>query len=90
MAHVQMSAEVTLSIRIVGPLSISVGPLVFDQGAAVSHQLTASGGNPPYAWESVSGAPPGLSLTAGGLISGTATAAGDFGWVVRVTDAAAG
>jgi hypothetical protein len=46
-------------------------------GSSYSAQLAGSGGIPPYSW-SVSGGklPSGLSMTSGGAISGTPTAAG--------------
>jgi hypothetical protein len=58
-------------------------------GVASAQQLTATGGVPPYGWTLVSGSlPPGLSMSASGLISGTPTTAGNYGFTVRVTDAA--
>ncbi len=63
-----------------------------DQGQAYTGQLAAIRGTEPYAWSLVEGAgnlPPGLSLDAGGAISGTPTAAGSFAFTVRVTDALA-
>ena len=48
--------------------------------------LTAVGGVPPYTW-SATGLPAGLSLNSStGIISGTATAAGNFGIAITVTD----
>jgi photosystem II stability/assembly factor-like uncharacterized protein len=50
--------------------------------------LTASGGTLPYAWSIVAGSPPpGLALEAGGLLTGTPTAAGPYGFTVQVKDA---
>lgn len=58
------------------------------QGIAVSEQIQASGGVPPYAWSLSSGAlPPGLSLNSGGLISGTPTIQGEYAFSVQVADA---
>ncbi|MCU1260367.1 MAG: autotransporter protein [Bryobacterales bacterium] len=52
-----------------------------------SDSLTAAGGTAPYAWAVSSGTlPPGLSLSAAGVISGTPTAAGTFSFVLRATD----
>jgi hypothetical protein len=53
--------------------------------------LTASGGFPPYsAWTVVAGSlPSGLVFSSTGVISGTPTAAGTFGFTVRVTDSVA-
>lgn len=56
---------------------------------AYSQTLTASGGTLPYTWSLVPGTgslPAGLSLSSGGLISGTPTTAGTSNFTVRVTD----
>ena len=55
-------------------------------GAAISAiQLAATGGTPPYQWQSAS-LPPGLSLTLNGTLSGTPTAAGSFTFTVYAVD----
>ncbi|MEK6302789.1 MAG: putative Ig domain-containing protein, partial [Acidobacteriota bacterium] len=62
-------------------------------GAAYFQGLTASGGTPPYAWSLVVGLgslPTGLSLSAGGVISGNPQAAGTFNFTVRASDSASG
>jgi hypothetical protein len=52
-----------------------------------SMQLSAANGRPPYSWTLASGSfPPGVSLNAAGLISGTPTAFGQFPFAVRATD----
>ncbi len=52
-------------------------------------QLAASGGVSPYKWSVSSGSlPAGMSLDAGGTISGIPSAAGDFTFGVTVADAA--
>ena len=57
------------------------------QGLPYSATLEASGGVGPYVWNIESGAlPDGLTMTAGGLISGRATTAGATSFVVRVKD----
>ena len=57
-------------------------------GVAYSKTLAATGGTTPYTWFPVSGSlPGGLSLSEGGVISGTPTAEGDFNFTVKVTDA---
>lgn len=58
--------------------------------AAYSEDLTAIGGTTPYVWDLTPGSdplPPGLTLSSGGTISGTPTAAGTYPFTVRVTDA---
>jgi hypothetical protein len=52
--------------------------------------ISASGGATPYAWAVTGGAlPDGLSLSAGGQITGTPTVPGPFSFTVTVTDSAA-
>jgi hypothetical protein len=59
-------------------------------GQPYSATLTALGGTPPVsadAWSLVGGSlPPGLNLSAAGIISGTPTAVGTFPFVVQVAD----
>src|ERR1035441_3439381 len=56
-------------------------------GVAYSQQLSASNGQPPYAWSQISGSLPfGLTLATNGLISGIPTTQGPFNFTVKVTD----
>ena len=56
-------------------------------GSPYSTSLAASGGNGSFTWSVSSGSlPTGLSLNGAGSISGTPTTAGDFSFVVQVTD----
>jgi hypothetical protein len=55
-------------------------------GSSYSYQLKASGGTSPYTWTPTSPLPPGLTLSANGLISGTPTAAGNYTFTATVTD----
>jgi uncharacterized repeat protein (TIGR01451 family) len=56
-------------------------------GEFSSHQLEAILGTPPYVWAVVAGMlPPGMDLSAEGVLSGTPTEAGHFTFTVRVTD----
>jgi len=72
-----------------GP-TISTPGLPWAQGGvAYSVQLAATGGVPPYNWTPVGASwPPGLSLSASGVIAGTPTSAGVYSFRVRVTDSA--
>src|SRR5665213_3552720 len=51
--------------------------------------LGAAGGVKPYKWSISSGAlPPGLAVSSGGSTTGKPTAAGTYGFVIRVDDSA--
>jgi hypothetical protein len=62
------------------------------QGNKYRHQMTAAGGTGTgQVWGILSGsAPPGMSLSAAGLWTGTPTAAGTFTMVLKVVDSAGG
>jgi hypothetical protein len=52
--------------------------------------LIASGGNPPYTWSVMANSgslPPGLTLTASGVVSGKPAVAGQYNFAIAVTDA---
>jgi large repetitive protein len=56
-------------------------------GVAYSGQATAFNGETPYTWALTGGQlPPGLTLNADGVVSGTPTEAGTFTFVLEVTD----
>ncbi len=84
------SANLTLSVA-PPPVSIfSTSPLP-EAALAAPYSVTfiALGGSPPYSWSLASGAlPGGLSLSAGGALSGTPIGAGAFNFTVRVQDSA--
>ncbi len=57
-------------------------------GAAYSQTLVASGGTAPYSYAVTAGAlPAGVTLSAGGTLSGTPSAGGSFAVTVTATDA---
>lgn len=61
------------------------------QGSAYSQTLTATGGTSPYTWTVFSGSlAPGLSLSSGGALTGTPSAAGGYSFTIRATDSASG
>jgi hypothetical protein len=70
------------------PLVVTTTSLPSDiVGTAYSQTLAASGGTRPYSWSvPPSSLPPGLSLSASGVINGTPTTAGTFNFTVTVTD----
>ena len=56
-------------------------------GTAYSQTLTATG-TPPITWLASAGLPNGLTLSAGGVLSGTPTAIGSFNFTIMATNAA--
>lgn len=73
---------------IIDPLVIfnRIGDLY--QDVAVSHAYRATGGVQPHVFSIPDGSlPDGLSMTSGGVVSGTPTTLGAVAWRVRVTDA---
>jgi len=70
-------------IRITTPARLPGGAV----GVAYSQTLAAADGAPPYTWTTTSGSlPPGLSLSAQGVIAGTPQTAGTYEFGIRVTD----
>jgi hypothetical protein len=76
------------SISTPTPLSLSTSSLPQGQaGSNYSVTLAATGGTSPYHWALANGTlPPGLTLTAGGAITGTPTAAASAALDLQVTD----
>jgi hypothetical protein len=74
-------------LGITSPISPSPLPAAV-VGSLYSTTLTASGGSGPRTWTvaPLSTLPPGLLLSAAGVLSGTPTTAGTFSFSVRVTD----
>jgi hypothetical protein len=84
-------ASAQLSLTVARALSITTNTLSgATVGSAYSQPLAATGGTPPYTWSLSNGSlPGGLTLSAAGSITGTASAAGTFTFTVKVTDSAA-
>ncbi len=85
------TATQPLAIAIGAPLPLAVTTMILPGTSTnapyPSTTLQASGGLPPYSWSVLSGSlPPGLVLASNGAISGTATQAGNFLFVVQVSD----
>jgi hypothetical protein len=60
-----------------------------EQGIAYNQSLAATGGSGGYQWAVTAGAlPAGLTLGAGGSLTGTPTVSGNFSFTVQVTDSA--
>lgn len=60
------------------------------QGLAYSATFSASGGVAPYSFSATGTLPPGLSLTTGGVLSGTPSAPGTSTFTVLATDSSGG
>jgi sugar lactone lactonase YvrE len=66
------------------PTSLTAGTV----GRSYYQTLTASGGTSPYTYSVTSGAlPDGMSLASGGVLYGTPTAGGSFGFTIQAKDA---
>jgi uncharacterized protein YhjY with autotransporter beta-barrel domain len=87
---IMASQAFTLSISAPTVTSASTLPAA-SRGFAYSQTLTGSGGTGPYTFALQSGAlPAGITLTAGGVLSGTPTVVGSFPITVRITDSSTG
>ena len=84
-----LSSSSTLSITVLGTLTITTTSLPGGAlGTAYSQTLAATGSTNPLTW-SLSGTgrlPPGLNISAQGVITGTPTQAGTFPFQVQVSD----
>ena len=87
-----VTASQTFSITVQSPLTITTTSLpAANVGISYSQQMTATGGVSPYTWSVATGSlPAGLTLSSGGLISGTPTASGSFTFTIQVVDSASG
>jgi large repetitive protein len=74
----------------VGTASLTLLPTTLaaaTQGVAYSQTITAEGGTSPYSFLVSSGSlPSGLTLDSSGLLSGTPTVNGSYGFIVQATD----
>lgn len=77
------TVTITCPTITVSPTTLSDGAV----GASYNQTLTASGGTAPYVFAVTSGSlPPGLTLSTGGVLSGSPTAGGSFSFTVTATD----
>ncbi|MFK0278489.1 putative Ig domain-containing protein [Ensifer sp. NPDC090286] len=87
-----MSSPVTFNVTIAPSSSpLTVTPVSLPTPAIstpYSQTLATTGGTAPYTYALAGGTtlPPGLTLSAGGVISGTPTGSGPYNFIVRVTD----
>ncbi len=84
------STEKALSLDVNAPVSISSSDVPdWTQGVAISVQFECVGGTAPLVWDDKYGdlSAHGLTLSGGGLLSGTPTNSGPVSFTARVTDA---
>lgn len=86
-------AAANFSVNVIQETALSFdGPATLPNGvqgsAYPNTTFTASGGIGTYAWSYTGSLPTGLTLSSGGVLSGTATAAGSFSFSVTVTSGA--
>ncbi len=82
-AYTIVIAAAACPVITVGPVTLPAGTV----GTAYSQQLTASGGTGAYSFTVLSGAlPAGLTLSSGGLLSGTPTTLGSTTVTIQATD----
>lgn len=85
--HVAATNSKAIPIVIGSTLAISTSSLPGGtQGSAYTTTLAATGGTSPYTWAATTALPAGLSLSTGGVLSGTPTAAGTSSITFQVTD----
>ena len=86
------SASASLTLTITAALAISTAATLTagKVNVAYSATLAATGGTTPYSGWNISGGtpPPGLTLSATGILSGTPTLAGSYSFTVGVADQA--
>ncbi|MBB3455021.1 hypothetical protein FHT86_003320 [Rhizobium sp. BK313] len=79
---------------VIGSPSITIAPATLPAAtvaAAYSQTITSSGGTSPYSYAVTAGAlPNGLTLSAGGVLSGTPTVSGTFNVTITATDSSGG
>ena len=81
------TGPVTLTVSPISKLSLTGSVPNAILGVPYTQTLTATGGVTPYSYQITAGAlPAGLSLSTGGVISGTPTAPGASSFTVTVTD----
>ena len=77
----------TISVNPALKVTLATLPAGVVSALYTSTTLAATGGISPYTWTTTAGSlPTGLNLSTAGVISGTPTASGPFGFTVKVTD----
>jgi hypothetical protein len=94
MRFVRIATIVTVLAAIIVPTALALGFTDSDfplpdatQGVPYNFQLNGTKGCPPYTYTVTSGAlPPGINLSSGGLLSGSATSPGTWGFYLDLAD----
>jgi large repetitive protein len=85
----QVAALVLALAGMASAQAITIGTTSLPQGsvgALYQAGFSVSGGAPPYTWNATGSVPPGLTVFSSGIIQGIPTAAGNYTFVVSVTD----
>jgi hypothetical protein len=84
-----LTANTSVGLKI-NDSAIVIAPATPPTGTATypypGFTFTASGGSPPYTWQSSGTVPPGLRVGSDGTVSGTPTQAGSFSFSVTASD----
>src|SRR5215472_10377628 len=78
-------SQLALNLRVNALWNLSLTPPQAAVGVPFSHSQVVGGGTPPYTF-AAAGLPPGLSISKGGLISGTPSKAGSYSGNVTAAD----
>ncbi len=87
-ATTQLLLDISSYLAPLPPLTITTTSLPGGTtGQPYQQVMAATGGEPPYSWSVSSGnLPTGLTLSAGGTVSGIPTSSGDYSFTVQVSD----
>jgi hypothetical protein len=85
MANAPVSLKINDSAIVISSATLPTGTASYPYPG---FGFSASGGSPPYTWQSSGMVPPGLKVGNNGTVSGTPTQAGSFSFSVTATDSA--
>jgi hypothetical protein len=84
-ANTSVGLKINDSAIVIAPATPPTGTATYPYSGFT---FTASGGSPPYTWQSSGTMPPGLNVGSDGTVSGTPTQSGSFSFSVTATDSA--
>jgi uncharacterized protein (TIGR03437 family) len=85
------SGEATFQVSVISPPGLAFGTAFLPAAQLdrpYSGMIAAVGGTPPYRFSLISPAPPGISISTTGVLTGTPTTPGTFAMRIRVDDSA--